>query len=699
MSPIKLISVLSIPAALMILVFAVSCTKKLKASKDMNFYNIKTIDDLHSLFPTSPEQIKEYAQACMKLIDEQVAKIIEIPHEERNFENTARELDKISLIAGPIVGAISSLEYLNPDKIMRETAQAQGIMINDYLVDHVTSNVNLYKAFKSYAEGNSLQENLTEKERYFVDQAMHDFKKAGLELPQEELDKVSKINKELNVLSTQFQMNIAAHKCKIPVSLEELEGTTESFINALQQDEDGKYLLGCDYPTYFAIMDQCKVESTRKKMYTQFSNRAYPQNIDLLNQIISKRDELSKLLGFNSFADLSIKDQMAKSSENVENFLNDLAEKAQKKALQEIQMFVKELPDSISLQDGKIKPWDFRYIKETYRKKHLSLDDSKIAEYFPMQHTIDELFDIYQKFFSLRFEKVDAVGFWHQDVQLIKIYNKDGDFLGYLFLDLFPREDKFSHAANATIVHAYKGKNGENYPAVCIMIANFPKQSKEKPSLLTYKDVVTFFHEFGHGLHAMLGGTELVSFSGTNVKRDFVEMPSQMLENWLKDNAILKKVSSHYKTQEPLPEELIEKIVELDKLDSGDQILRQCYYAFLSLELFKEGQSKDIQKISQELFKKLIKHIEWQENDHTPASFGHLMGYGASYYGYLWSNVFAVDLFEQIKLQGLLDPEVGQKYISEVLSQGGSKDPNILLNNFLGRDPNQDAYLKSLGFE
>lgn len=696
MSPIKLISILLVP--LILVALATFYTKKLRASKNMNFYNIKSVDDLHKLFPNSVEQIKEYSQLCMKAIDEQIKKIIEVPNEKRNFENTAHELDKIILIATPIMSAINSIEYLNPDKSMRETAQEQGILLSDFLVDHVSSNVNLYQAFKSYAQNSALQENLTEEQRYFIDETMRDFKKSGLELPKEELDKVSKVSKELNVLSTQFQINIAAHKCKIILSRAELEGVTENFINSLLKNDNGNYILGCDYPTYFAIMDQCKIESTRKKMYLEFANRAYPQNIELLNQIIAKRDEKAKLLGFDSFANLSINDQMAQNTETVEKFLNDIAEKAQKKALQEVEMFVKNMPQSINLEKGKIKPWDFRYIKEMYRKKHLNLDDSKIAEYFPMQNTIDQLFDIYQRFFNLKFERIQATGFWHEDVQLIKIYKKNNEFLGYLFLDLFPRDDKFSHAANATIVHSYKDKNGEIYPAVCIMIANFPKPTKDQPSLLSYKDVITFFHEFGHGLHAMLGRTDIISFSGTNVKKDFVEMPSQMLENWLKDKDILKKVSHHYKTHETLPDDTIERIVELDKLDSGDQILRQCYYAFQSLNCFKEGASKDTKKIAKCLFEKLIKHIEWQDNDNSLASFGHLMGYGASYYGYLWSNVFAADLFEQIKIQGLLNPEIGQKYIAEVLSKGGSKDPNILLKNFLGREPNQEAYLKNLGF-
>lgn len=695
----KLISMFLIPILLIALVFGISFTKKIRASKQINFHNIQTLNDLHKLFPKNVEDIKIYSTFCKNLIQDKVKKIIQIPDEKRNFENTAQALDSVSLIVHPIISAINSIEYLNPDKDMRDTAQSEGLMINDFLVDYVASNVDLYKAFKNYSQNNALIENLTDVQKYFIYETLNEFKNSGLELPPKQLERIKILTKDINALSTQFQINIAAHVCKIPVTKDELEGISESFINSLSTNDEGKYILGCDYPTCFTIMDQCKVESTRKKMYLEFANRAYPQNINLLEQIISKKDEKAKLLGFNNYADLSLDDQMAKNSDTVEKFLSDLADKAKIKSKQEIEMFLKNLPESINLVNGKIKPWDFRYIKEVYRKKYLNLDDLKISEYFPMQNTIDKLFDIYQSFFNLKFEKIDTTGFWHQDVQLIKINNnKDNQFLGYLLLDLFPRDNKFNHAANATIVHSYKDKSGKVFPAVCIMIANFPQPKKDKPSLLTYKDVVTFFHEFGHGLHSMLGAAELISFSGTNVKKDFVEMPSQMLENWLKDKDILKNVSSHYKTKQPLPDDMINKIVEIDKLDSGDQVLRQCYYAFLSLNLFKNN-DQGIQEVSKGLFEKYLNHLEWQPDDHTIASFGHLMGYGASYYGYLWTDVFASDLFEKIKEYGLLNPEIGQKYIKDILSKGGSQDPNILLNNFLGREPNQNAYLKKLGFE
>lgn len=229
------------------------------------------------------------------------------------------------------------------------------------------------------------------------------------------------------------------------------------------------------------------------------------------------------------------------------------------------------------------------------------------------------------------------------------------------------------------------------------MIANFPKSTATKPSLLKRGDVQTFFHEFGHALHALLGRTHTASLAGTNVKRDFVEMPSQMLEEWLTDASILKELSCHYVTGKQLPDELIERILSLKHFDSGSFVQRQLMLSLLALELYKDGEHKDIYALYKELFNRTRHFVAYEPEDHMYASFGHLTGYGAKYYGYMWSKVFALDMFDEIKKQGLLNPVIGKKYVTEVLAKGGSQDPDEMLKNFLGREPNQKAFLRDLG--
>ena len=281
----------------------------------------------------------------------------------------------------------------------------------------------------------------------------------------------------------------------------------------------------------------------------------------------------------------------------------------------------------------------------------------------------------------------------------MKVYNKNhSQLFGYLFLDLYPRPDKYSHAAHGTIVPGVRGEDGSRLtPNVSVVMANFPKSTKTKPSLLRRDDLQTFFHEFGHALHAMLGATHIASFAGTSVKDDFVEMPSQMLEEWLWNKDILKQISSHYQTGDSLPDELLKRIIALKRYDSGYFVTRQSFLSLVSLDYFAAGEDKDPSEIWKQLYEQINKKIAFESGSHSYASFGHLTSYGPKYYGYLWSKVFALDMFDTIKKHGLLNPEIGQKYVREVLNKGGSQDPNELLRTFLGREPTSDAFFEELG--
>jgi thimet oligopeptidase len=339
-------------------------------------------------------------------------------------------------------------------------------------------------------------------------------------------------------------------------------------------------------------------------------------------------------------------------------------------------------------------------LKNYYKKTILNVDENKVAEYFPLQHTIDALLAIYQDFFNLEFKQLPVKGLWDPEVKLIEVIDKaENQTMGYLLLDLYPRPGKYTHAAQQVIVPALYLSDGKQNLSLMFVIANFPKPTAEKPSLLKLRDVTTFFHEFGHAIHSFFARTSLASHSGTHaVKRDFVEMPSQMLEEWMRDYEILKMVSHHYRTGEKLPDDLIEALLKMRTFDTGFFVSRQLFLANFALDCFNNGPSVDLEALRKKLFDKLINGIQYNPEDHFYASFGHLVGYGARYYGYLWSEVFAHDLFGVIKQEGLLNPAVGRRYAEKVLSKGGSRDPNDLLKDFLGRQPNQNEYMKAMGF-
>lgn len=668
--------------------------------KMKGFAQVNSVAAMVALFPTTAHDIKTQTEQAISQAQKAIEILLAVPAHERTYENTAYALDVLGSLSDVAIlrSSLSAIEMVSPQEELRSAAHDAVKTINDFWVDAIENNVKVYQALKEYAADGAQQENLTEEQRYFLQKTLEDFKRGGSELPEAKRQEVGALKKELAKLEQEFEVNIAADNKTISVQADDLAGLDQSFIDTLVRAEDGGYILGVDYPTYFNVMDNCSVSQTRKKLYRAFNQRAYPINDANLKLVIAKRDQLAHLLGFESYAQLDLADQMVKTPERAEKFLHDLIKRASAKEQQEFERLVGELPENISLTaDGKFNPWDISYIKAQYKKKHFTIDERAIAEYFPMQKTIDGLLDIYKKFFSLEFKEVPVSGLWHDDVRLIEVYDAEKNFLGYLLLDLYPRPNKFSHACNMTIVSAVITPDGKRPPAVSLVIANFPKPTAEKPSLLKRDDVNTFFHEFGHALHGLLGRTAVASFSGTSVKRDFVELPSQMLEEWLSDKEIIRNLSSHYITGAQLPEDILNNILRLKHFDSGYFVVRQGFLAQLALDYYKNGAVKDVAALLRDNFIRTLTHTAFDPENHMYASFGHLMGYGAKYYGYLWSKVFALDLFDAIKKEGLLNPVMGKKYVDEVIGKGGSVDPNILLRNFLGREPNQEAFLKDLG--
>ena len=469
----------------------------------------------------------------------------------------------------------------------------------------------------------------------------------------------------------------------------------------LATNDEGQFVLKLSYPIYFPLMEYCSVESTRKKAYALFNSRAYPENIALLQELISLRAQLAQLLGYESYAAFSINDEMAQTPHNVETFLQSLMGPGHTKITQELAELTSDLPSSVELVNGKFKPWDFLHTQAHIKKQKYELDEREVAEYFSMHQTIAGLLKVYEQFMGIQFKQASLSGLWDDGLHTISVERCEGGktkTLGYLILDLHPRANKYSHACQTTIIPS--SYDHDHYrPGVAVVIANFPCATAQTPSLLKFNDVSTFFHEFGHALHALLGATHMVGFSGTAVKTDFVEMPSQMLEEWLYDKEILRMISHHYKTKEVLPDHLIEKIIRLKNFGNGHWVLRQTALALLSLRCYQAHQTQDIETLMHEIFKELTPYIVDTPENHFVSSFGHLTGYGAAYYSYLWSKVFALDLFYHIKEYGLLNPTIGSKYVRDILQPGGSKNPNILLENFLGRKPNSKAFFKDLGLQ
>ncbi|MGE0009862.1 MAG: M3 family metallopeptidase [Candidatus Babeliales bacterium] len=656
-------------------------------------------DALYAFFPQNVAQLNNRVYKILHEAQSGIDAIVATPDNERTFENTARALDTV---VGHFLlqsAGIATLMYVSPNDVLRTAAERADVKLSHAGIDLFGQNKKLYQAFKAYYEGAYKTEQLTASERYLVEETMDDFKRSGLDLPEDKRQEVIKLEKELSELTTRFQKNINTDTSFFTATQEELDGVEQSVIDNLQKTDDGNYKVGVDYPTYFGVMRYATNPETRKRMYQAIFNKAYPANVHLLHEIIAKRDQLAQLLGYPSYAHLNIDSQMAKTPEAAQKFVCSVITKAQQKADREMAILRADLAPSVTLSpDGKMYAWDGAFARAWYKKKHYNLDEREVSEYFPMEQTIDRLLKIYEQFFDITMHQEPLKSLWVDDLILITVRNnKDNQLLGYLILDLHPRANKYSHACHIGICPALQKPDGTRVPALSVVIANFPKSTKEKPSLLTRSDVSTFFHEFGHGMHAILGATPLATQSGTNVKRDFVEMPSQMLEEWLFDKEILKQVSSHYKTGQSLPDNVIDIIIAMKNFDAGSHLIGQANAALFALKCFCPGGCKDTDALERELHAFTHKHTVHDPDSHHQASFGHLTGYGARYYGYLWSQVYALDLFNHIKKFGLTNPQIGTVYAQKVLGKGGSADPMELLIDFLGREPNENAFMQSMG--
>lgn len=668
----------------------------------MHTQKLQSLEGIYWVMQQSPEKIRQQSKELMAQAVSDIDTIIVINASERTFANTLEPLSNLGSRHDLVVFyyILYFVKETTTNDALRSVAKELVKEIGDFFVDHISSNKPLFDTIKQYVCHGLSKESLREDQQYFLDTTLDEFKRAGLDLPDDQQEEIKKLKKEISKKCLEFRGNISADASFITVDRDGLAGLDEDFIKNLKQNDEGLYILDVGYPTYFPVMKHCGIEDTRRRLYYAFNNRAYPANNQVLQNIIASRDTLAQKLGYKNYAHYDTANQMAQTPENVQTFLQTLIGKAQEKEKQEWELFLTDMPASIEkTESGKIKPWDVSYITTQYIKKNYDIDDREIAQYFSLQKTLHGLFSIYEQFLGIRFASINPEYKWHDDIQLLAVYDKEkNDLLGYIFLDLHPRAHKFNHAACFELVAGAKHSDGSRDKAITAVVANFPAPTADKPSLLTLQNVRTFFHEFGHALHEVLGARLLAGQSGYRVKQDFVEMPSQMLERWLADKDILKNLSSHYQTGEQLPDELIDKLIALKKLATGSMITRQVGLSFISLN-FYQGVQNNLQTLYTTIMNSCCSAVAYPSDVHMYANFGHLSGYSARYYGYLWSSVFADDLFSEIEKYGLLNPKIGMKYRKEILEKGGSQDPNELLFNFLGRKPNAQAYYKRMGLE
>lgn len=634
------------------------------------------------------------AEARVKL-EKDLAALIAIPQAERTFENTIMGYERAFDNYGNALGMSGFLSYVSTDKQFRDAANDLQMQISQYMVD-VATRRDVYKAIREYIDTNPRLDPVQAK---LVKEMLIGFKNSGMDLNDADLEKFKALNKEKAEYIIKFDKNIQEYKDPLAVTQEQLRGLGEDYIQKLSKTDDGKYLVTLDYPDYVPFMQNADDEQARKELEFKFNRRGGQENVELLEKTLTLRREIARLLGYKNHAELRLEDRMAKNPKTVMAFLKDLQKKLKPLGKKEDKEMIAYKNSKTGKNSRTLYSWESGYWSNKFRKENLELDSEKIKEYFPSQVVIDGMLDLFGGVFGITFEPVD-IPVWHPDVKAFKIKDKaSGELVAYFYMDLYPREGKYKHAACFGLVEGEEKQDGTYQIPFVAIVANLNKPSGDTPSLLKHSEVETLFHEFGHVLHNALTKAKYSAFSGTSVSWDFVEAPSQMLERWAWDPQVLKKISKHYKTGEALPDDLIKRMIAAKNFGAGGMYLRQDFFAQYDMTLHTADTTPDTTKLYFELTKK-IRGLPLTKGTIPQASFGHIMGgYDAGYYGYLWSEVIAEDFFGEFKKNGIFNPETGLKFRREILEKGGTLDEEKMVENFLGRPADNKPFLKSIGLE
>jgi Zn-dependent oligopeptidase len=619
---------------------------------------------------------------------------------EVNFHNTIRELDDIAYAGQSASDRLGLIEQTSTNAAVRDAATDGIKKLSNWSVG-TDYREDVYAAVKAYA---NTQPALEGEDKKLFDETLRDYRRAGLDLPKDQRDAVEKLRKELTALETDFENNVTKATKSLTFTKAELDGVPEDFL-AQQGVKTGpdEYTVKANITFhYIMIEDNARREDTRRRMLEAQYNLAREENIPLLQKILVHRDEIAHRLGYASYADYATEVRMVKNATTAITFLQNLKTGLQPKFAAEMaefrQMKVKETGDA----NAQICIWDWRYYANQLRKTKYNVDAEQLRVYFPYQHVLDGMFAIYQRIFSVKFERVEAPYKWIGDLQLYTVSDrKTGEPLGLFYLDMYPREGKYNHFAEFGITEGKLLPDGRYQRPVCALVCNFPPPQPDKPSLLSHDEVETIFHEFGHAMHTILTQAKYARFSGTSVPQDFVEAPSQMLENWAWDKTVLDSFAADYRDpHKKIPKEILDQLKASRLATMGTFYRRQLSFGLMDLTLHTQihaTNADDVLPLANRVLSEVSLPVP--PDSAFVAYFGHITGYGAGYYGYAWADAIAADMatvFENSP-DGYFDKQAGLRMRREIYAVGDSRDINVSIEDFLGRPRSLQPFLKKIG--
>ena len=665
----------------------------------------------HTPYNTAPFHLiktEHYEPAILKSMemhDEEIDAIVNNP-EQPTFANTivalegsGATLDRATTILGNLLSAETSDEL---------QAIAQRVMPK--LSEHnnnISLNEKLFARIKAvYESPESAQ--LNQEDRMLLDKTYDGFIRNGANLPEADKERFRQISSELSVLTLQFSQNNLneTNSYELPLTLEQLDGVPESAIESYAQTakEKGKegYIVTLHAPSFIPFMKYGRNRELRKQLYMAYNTQCIQDNennnTEIVKKLVNLRLERAQLLGFQTAADYVLTKRMAENSQNVYQLLNQLLEAYTPTAHKEVAEVV-ALAKELEGEDFELMPWDWAYYSEKLKEKLFNLNEEELRPYFELSKVIEGVFGLATRLYGITFQKNEEIPVYHPDVETYEVFDENQELLAILYTDFHPRASKRSGAWMTSFKEQWKDENGNSRPHVSITM-NFTKPSANKPALLTFSEVNTFLHEFGHALHGMFANTTYQSLSGTNVYWDFVELPSQIMENFAIEKEFLNTFAKHYQTNEPIPGEMIQRIVDASNFNVAYACLRQLSFGLLDMAWYTRTEpfDGDVRSYEKEAWAKTQLLPNVPEACMT-VQFSHIMagGYSAGYYSYKWAEVLDADAFSLFKEKGIFSKEVANSFREHVLSKGGTEHPMTLYKRFRGQTPDIDALLKRNG--
>jgi thimet oligopeptidase len=599
----------------------------------------------------------------------------------RTPENTLRAYDDAVAELAATGSQIGLLNSVHSDKAIRDTAQAQVQKISQAGVE-LALNQKVYQALTEVSA-----EDTDPATRHYLERTLLQYHLAGVDKDDPTRARLKELQDNATLLSLTFSRNVQEGGNKVTVeNLEELDGLPPDFLEAHQPGDNNKITLTTDFPDYLPVMTFAKSHELRKRMFLAYNSRAYPQNRQILLDLLAIRKEIAQLLGFPNWADLATADQMMESASNMQTFLDELDHASRAGAEKEYTMLL-EFSGQRQIDSSSRGYW-----LEQYRRSAFDFDSQSVRPYFPYDRVQQGVLSTASRLFQVEFRPAPDAETWHSDVVAYDVYDRDTQ-VGRFYLDMHPREGKDKwFSAHPLIPGICDCPEGRQIPEAAL-ICNFPGGKPGDPGLMQHSDVVTYFHEFGHLMHALLGGHQRwAGISGIATEGDFVEVPSQMLEEFFRDHRLLATFAHHYETNEPIPAELVLKMNRAGAFGRADWVRTQVYYTTCSLKTHTEDPvTLDLDHLFESLYSRFLPY-QWIDGNRMYAAFTHLVGYSSNYYTYLYDKVIALDFFSQFAKTNLLDDPIAMKYRRTVLDPGGSVPGKEIVQRFLGRSQSTEAF-------